>query len=132
MSERGIPEEIEDSQVVMRRVRKSQKTKDTNDGPQRPTSDAFIQNGPDGETSVYLASETTPEHITKEYPDVYVAEVEARVIRAQGLEVERDPVPGDPGHCNIVGRKTRGRAAAIARSASWAQGYGPEETEEEK
>ena len=78
MSERGIPEEIEDSQVVMRRVRKSQKTKDTNDGPQRPTSDAFIQNGPDGETSVYLASETTPEHITKEYPDVYVAEVEAK------------------------------------------------------
>ena len=132
MRERAGSEEIEDGQVVMRRVRKSQTTTDTNDGPQRPTSDAFIQNGPDGETSVYLASETTPERLTKEYPDAYVAEVEVRAIRAQSLDVERDPIPGDPGHCNIVGRKTRGRAVAIARSASWAHGYGPEETEEGK
>ena len=130
MREPTASEEIEDSQVVMRRVRKSQTTKDTDDGPPRPTSDAFIQDGPDGETSVYLASETTPERITKEYPDVYVAEVEVRAIRAQGLDIERDPILEDPGHCNIVGRKTRGRAVAMARSASWAQGYGPVETEE--
>ena len=132
MRERTGQEEIEDGQVVMRRVRKSQTTTDTNDGPQRPTSDAFIQNGPDGETSVYLASETTPERITREYPDVYVAEVEVRAIRAQGLAVERDPILGDQGHCNIVGRKTRGRAVAIARSARWTQGYGPEKPEEGK
>jgi hypothetical protein len=132
MRERTGQEEIEDGQVVMRRVRKSQTTTDTNDGPQRPTSDAFIQNGPDGETSVYLASETTPERITKEYPDVYVAEVEVRAIRAQGLDVERDPIVGDQGHCNIVGRKTRGKAVAIARSARWMQGYGPEKSEERK
>lgn len=81
---------------------------------------------------MYLASETTPERLTKEYPDVYVSEVEVRAIRAQGLDVERDPILGDPGHCNIVGRKTRGRAVAMARSASWVQGYGPEETEEGK
>jgi hypothetical protein len=32
------------------------------DGNLRPSSQAFIQGGPDANVSVYLASETTPEH----------------------------------------------------------------------
>lgn len=116
---------LEDSQIVMRRVRDYEIIADSNDGPPRPSSNAFIQDGPDGDVSVYLESETTPAHITREYPGTYVAEVEIGVIRAQGLDVERAPISGDPGHCNITGRKSRGKARAIARNSRWAEGYGP-------
>ena len=95
------------------------------DGSIRPSSDAFIQGGPEGNVSVYLASETTPERITRDYPEVYVALVDVGVIRALGLKVEREQIEGEPGHCNIIGRKTRGRARAIARNSRWADGFGP-------
>lgn len=108
----------------MRRVRIDEIITDE-DGTPRPSSQAFKQDGPDGDVSVYLASETTPARITQDYPGTYVAEVDVGTIRAQGLDVERDPVPGEPGHCNITGRKSRSRARAIARSYRWAEGYGP-------
>ena len=56
---------------------------------------------------------------------MYAALVEAGVIRALGLEVELDQAEEDPGHCNITGRKTRGKARAIARSSRCAEGFGP-------
>ena len=84
-----------------------------------------MQGGPEGNVSVYLASETTPERITRNYPGMYVALVEVSVIRALGLEVEREQIEEDPGHCNITGRKTRGKARAIARNSRWAEGFGP-------
>ena len=46
------------------------------DGTRRPSSQAFIQGDPDGNVSVYLASETIPERITRDYAGTYVAEVE--------------------------------------------------------
>ena len=116
---------LEDSQIIMRRVRDYEIITDSNDGPPRPASNAFIQDGPDGDVSVYLGAETTPARITREYPGTYVAEVEIGHIRAQGLDVERAPISGDPGHCNITGRKSRGKARAIARNSRWAEGYGP-------
>ena len=116
---------VNDNDTVMRRVSRTEVTLHEDDGIIRPSSDAFLQGGPEGDVSVYLASETTPERITRDYPGTYVALVEVNVIRALGLEVERDPIQDDPGHCNITGRKTRGRARAIARSSRWAEGFGP-------
>ena len=46
------------------------------DGNRRPSSQAFIQGDPDGNMSVYLTSETTPERLTRDYAGTYVAEVE--------------------------------------------------------
>jgi len=115
---------LDDGLTVLRRVRDYEVLMDE-DGTPRPSSQAFIQGGPDGNVSVYLGSETTPERITQNYPDTYVAEVDISAIRGQGLDVEREPVEGDPGHCNITGRKTKSRARAMARSSRWAIGYGP-------
>lgn len=115
---------LDDGLTVLRRVRDYEVLVDE-DGTRRPSSQAFIQGGPDGNVSVYLASETTPERITRDYPDTYVAEVEISAIRSLGLDVEREPVEEDPGHCNITGRKTRSRTRAIARSSRWATGYRP-------
>lgn len=65
---------LEDSQIVMRRVRDYEIITNSNDGPPRPAGNAFIQDGPDGDVSVYLESETTPARITQEYPGTYVAD----------------------------------------------------------
>ena len=115
---------LDDGLTILRRVRDYEVLID-GDGRWRPSSQAFIQGGPDGNVSVYLSSETTPERITREYPSTYVAEVEIRTIREQGLNVEREPIEGDPGHCNITGRKTRSRTRAIARHSRWTTGFGP-------
>ena len=83
------PEEgrLDDGLTLLRRVRDYEVL--VENGNPRPSSQAFIQGVPDGNVSVYLASETTPERITRDYPDTYVAEVEIRSIRELGLEVER-------------------------------------------
>ena len=115
---------LDDGLTVLRRVRNYEVLVEE-DGIRRPSSQAFIQGGPDGNVSVYLTSETTPERITRDYPGTYVAEVEISTIRGQGLDVEREPVEGDPGHCNITGRKTKSKTRAMARSSRWATGHGP-------
>ena len=97
---------VYDNETVMGRVAQTGITRDEDQGIIRPSNDAFLQGGPEGNVSVYLTSETTPEQITREYPGTYVALVEVNVIRAEGLDVERELVGGDPGHCNITGRKT--------------------------
>ena len=83
-------EPVNDNETVMRRVSRTEITSHEDDGIIRPSSDAFLQGGPEGDVSVYLASETTPERITRNYPGMYVALVEVSVIRALGLEVEMD------------------------------------------
>ena len=57
---------LDDGLTVLRRVRDYEVLQEEN-GIRRPSSQAFIQGGPDGNVSVYLASETTPERITRDY-----------------------------------------------------------------
>ena len=64
---------VGDSDAVMRRVTRAELTRHEDEGTIRPSSNAFLQDGPDGDVSVFLASETTPERITREYPNTYVA-----------------------------------------------------------
>ena len=99
---------LDDGLTVLRRVRDYEVLQEEN-----------------GNVSVYLASETTPERITRDYAGTYVTEVEIGAIRSQGLDVERESIEGDPGHCNITGRKTRSKSRSIARSSRWAKGYEP-------
>ena len=124
MTTEAQPGRLDDGLTVLRRVR-DYETLQEEDGRRRPSSQAYVQGGPDGDVSVYLASETTPARITRDYPGTYVAEVEIGTIRSQGLDVERDPSQGGPGHCNITGRKTRSITRAIARSSRWTPGFGP-------
>ena len=126
MAEPELPA-IEDSDLLMRRVRPSETTTDREGGPRRPSSDAFKQDGAEGETSVYLLSETTAELITADFPNVYVAVVEAGLLRQLGLEVERNPLEGELGHCVITGRKTRSILRVISRACQWAPSFGPDD-----
>ena len=123
MTDPGQPP-LADELVVLRRVVASDITKDPEGAP-RPISSAFRQGGPDGDVSVYLANETTPEFITRYYPGTLIAQLTIVQVRSQGLDVVRDPIPGDPGHCNVVGRKTRAVTRNLAEVSVWTAGFAP-------
>ena len=114
-----------DNDSVMRRIPANQTVPDEETHTLRPASNAFLQGGPDGNVSVFLSSETSPRRITAGHPGTYVALIRIRDIRSLGLEVEREPIEEQPGHCNITGRKTRAKARALANSSTWAEGFAP-------
>ena len=116
---------ISDDAVVVRRVALSEHTFDETIGRRRPSSQAFMQSGPDGLVSVYLLSETTFETVAQGGSQRYLAIVTVGVLRENGLGIIRSPESGGPGHCDITGRKTRGRLNRIVRSAEWVPGYAP-------
>ena len=114
------------TEIVLRRVPKLQLTRDTPNGPERPSSAAFLQDGPDGDVSVYLKSETTPEAVLGNRLETYLVEVQVSAITAEeGLEVIRTPKEGDPGHCDIIGHKTKSKRRHIASASQWVLGFGP-------
>ena len=86
---------LDDGLIVLRRARKNQ-TVMVEDGSVRPSSQVFKQGKPDDDVSVYLASETSPERITQNYPDVYVVEVEIGAIRKPGPRRCTGPSGGRP------------------------------------
>ena len=45
---------VNDNEIVMRRVTRTGVTQDEDEGTIRPSSDAFLQGGPEGNVSVYL------------------------------------------------------------------------------
>ena len=116
---------IDDDEVVLRRISERAYTFDDNLGRFRPSSQAFLQNGPDGLVSVYLESETAHGAVAAEGPEPYLAAITVGELRELGLGIVRDPSSGGPGHCEITGRKTRGILNRIARQAQWVLGYEP-------
>ena len=83
-------ETVGDHETVMRRVARTGITRDEDNGNKRPSSDAFLQGGPEGNVSGYLTSETTPGRIAEDYPGTCVALIGVAAIRAQGLEVREE------------------------------------------
>ena len=116
---------ISGNEVVLRRISQRSYIFDENLGRFRPSSQAFLQNGPDGLVSVYLESETTHSAVAGEGPEPYLAAVTVAELRDSGLGIIRDPSSGGPGHCEITGGKTRGILNRIARHAQWIPGYAP-------
>ena len=123
----GAPDEprIPDGEILLRRVREDETTYDENLHRNRPSSQAFLQNGSDGPTSVYLNAETTPAAVMSEGAEEFLVSVIIDVVRENGLDVMRDHTSGGLGHCVITGKKSRAALRAISRAAVWVEGYGP-------
>lgn len=115
---------IGDEEAVLRRVPNA--VYDENLNRARPSTQAFLQNGPDGLVSVYLSSETTPEVVASGGPERFLASIKVGELRAQGLGMVRDPSSGGPGHCVITGRKTKGILNQIVKKVEWVEGYAPD------
>lgn len=117
---------IDDSETVLRRVPEGFTIYDDNLQRHRPSTQAFLQDGPEGLVSVYLSSETTSEAVASGGPERFLASITVGQLRAQDLGIVRDPSSGGTGHCVITGRKTKGRLNRIVKQAEWVEGYGPE------
>ena len=115
---------IGDEETVLRRVPNA--VYDENLKRVRPSTQAFLQDGPDGLVSVYLSSETTSEAVASGGPERFLASITVGQLRAQDLGIVRDPSSGGPGHSVITGRKTKGRLNRIVQQAEWVEGYAPE------
>lgn len=116
---------IGNNELVIRRVAHQQQRYDRTLGRSRPSTAAFIQGGADGLTSVYLASETTPESVSRGGSQPYLCAVSVGILRANSFGIIRTPESGGPGHCDITGRKTRGKLAPVVKAAQWVPGYAP-------
>ena len=117
---------ISDDELVYRRIPEQWWVPDHNIGRERPSSQAFIQDGPDGPVSVYVASRTIPSAVVSEGPEPYLVSVLVSVIREMGLDVVYDPMSGGPGHATIVGRKTHSCAKKLAKASKWIPPYTPQ------
>ena len=116
---------IGDNEVVIRRVGDDQHTFDNNIGRRRPATAAFLQDGADGLVSVYLLAETTPGAVAGEGGQPYQVTIRVRALRENGLGIIRTPERGGPRHCDVTGRKTKGRLNRIVKQAEWIPEYEP-------
>ena len=116
---------IDDDEIAVRRISHRDQTFDTELGRRRPTTQAFLQNGRDGLTSVFLLTHTTPAEVAEDGKEEYLAAVRVGILRENGLGIVRSPESGGPGHCDITGRKTRGRLVRIVMQVEWVPGYAP-------
>ncbi len=116
---------ISSDEIVLRRVPEDSKVSDNKLNRIRPSTQAFLQDGPDGLVSVYLNAETTPNVVAEEGPEPFLASIRVGVLRQLGLGLIRDSSSGGPGHCVITGRKTKGRLNQIVQQAVWVDGYAP-------
>ena len=110
---------------VYRRISEDQIVPNENLRRFRPSTQGFKQGGKDGLVSVYLMSETSPAAVMSEGRQPYLVEIGVGAIRDLGLGVIRSPETGGPGHCDIVGRKTRSVLNRLVAQARWVAGYAP-------
>jgi hypothetical protein len=109
---------IPDAESLWRRVPRTPQhlVWDGNRGCFRVSSAAF-----DGdEMSVALASEAgTPDLMLGSHEEFGVVALEAGLVRSRQQIVVRDPLPDQPAHALVIGRKTDSVRRALARAARW-------------
>ena len=115
---------LDDGLIVLRRVRDYEILRE-DDGSRRPSSQAFMQNGPDGNVSVtrplrQLRSESPRTIRVRTSPRWRSAPSETR-----DWTWRENPARETRGHCNITGRTTESTTRAIARGSRWTTGYAP-------
>jgi hypothetical protein len=114
---------ISDSELLWRRVHKSQFVFDPSLGRKRISTAAFRNHPNDNAMSVVLASVSIQfnrpaSQIASETPNVFIASIEAAVVRAQNQVIVRDPTPMEPGHANVHGPKPKSVQRAFAEAAT--------------
>jgi hypothetical protein len=116
---------ISDDELVTRRVSEFDYVFDGNIGRIRPKSNAFLQDGRDGQTSVHRLSKTTPAAVHALGPEPYLATATVGLLRRNGLGIIYTPKTNEPGHSDITGHKGANLLRRVARQAYWEQGYSP-------
>ena len=115
---------IEDDAPLWRRVPPWHFVFDENLGRPRPSKAAF-EDHPDGSPmSVALGQEVlesgrTAESLLEEYDRFGLASFIAGFAREKGQGVVRSPLPEEPAHAEVFGKKTEGVRRAFAKKCIW-------------
>lgn len=81
----------------------------------RVSSAAFTND----KVSVDWARYTTPQKTVADFPDNYVAALQAKIPREKGQKVRHDPIPNNYSHSLIIGKKTESVKRYLARNCKF-------------
>jgi len=115
---------IVDDAELWRRIPRMWVIWDNNLHQMRPTSQAF-QDHPSGTPmSVVLADVLeergdSPDKVLTGHPDFALASLTARLARACNQKVARDPLPDEPAHALVVGKKSGSVRRRFATECRW-------------
>lgn len=115
---------IPDEAQLFRRIPPWHFIRDENVGKTRPSSAAFEDHPNGSPMSVILAdtlAETgrIPETILAGHEGFALVTFSVELARECGQGVARDPLPDEPAHAVVFGKKTQGVKKKLARGASW-------------
>lgn len=123
----GLPEDdvtILNESALWRRIRPEQTIFDANLGRLRPTSDAFGNSSDDSGMSVIIGDQVleegrTPQQLLHDFPGFSLAAFQALLARERGQIIIRDPIPEEPAHAEVIGKKTGSVKSAFAKHSTW-------------
>ena len=115
---------IRDDAVLWRRIPPWHLIFDANLRRWRPKSAAFEDHPNGTPMSVYLADmmEATgrgPDDALTGHQAFALAGISAGLARSTGQQVAREPLPGEPAHAVVVGRKTKSVSRRFAKESHW-------------
>ena len=85
-----------------------------------PSSDNFSNHYDGSGTSVTIwADGVTPDDVLKDHESFGLVALTVAEIRAQGLGIIRAPLPDNPNHAHLQGKKTTGKKRRLAAAAEW-------------
>ncbi|MCK4340105.1 MAG: hypothetical protein KAY37_00085 [Phycisphaerae bacterium] len=120
---------ITNDAVLWRYIRPEQVVADNNLGCYRPSSACFTDSSDGTAMSVLLANLVAVSNrhasdlLTGKWHDTYLASFTAGFARNLDLGVTTDPpVPEEPAHAWVFGKKTKGVRSRLAKAAQWVIG----------
>jgi len=113
---------IGNDDLLWRRVPPEQVVFDENLNRLRPSSMAFQNTSGTSGMSVNIAAETTVENTLRESENLLLVEFPASVPRGVGQGVIRNPLPDNPAHAEVTGKKTKSVQKTLYNNCAWVVG----------
>lgn len=113
--------DILDDEELWRRIPPFRNTYDANQQRVRPGKDCFADHTNGTPMSVYRACLTgDPGNLLRDVPPGFgVVALNARQIRDLGLTLLPKPKPNEPGHAEVIGKKTDSIKSKLAKASEW-------------
>jgi len=111
---------IPDDATLLRRIPPWHLVFDERLGVRRISSGAFADDQDGSPMSVFLASAVVdPGTVMIGHAEFGLAAITSGLARACGQIIVRDPLPEQPSHALVVGRKTNSVRTRLSRGANW-------------
>lgn len=109
---------------LWRRIAPTQVVYDDNMGRCRPSTAAFQDHRDGSPMSVVLGQDVLaagrrPESVLLGHEDFSLASISAGLTRRHGQGIRRAPLPEEPAHAEVFGKKTRSVQKAFCRASEW-------------